>query len=130
MRTVTYKSVQDKANLLFAGKVSATDNDTVSLNRFINARYREYFESFFWPEWTVVEKRTFRQPYSSTTNYAASTLTTPTEVFYWPSLDYFQCLRPSLLTATSITRVTTTATVTIAAGHFLTTGAKFRVTIS
>lgn len=130
MRTVTYKSVEEKANVLFAGKVRPTADDGASLNRFINARYREYYERFYWPEWTVVERRTFRPPYSGTSTYAAGTATTPVEVYYWPTQGYYQSLRANPITGTSISRVTTTVTVTVAGGHQLTTGAHPRVTVS
>lgn len=130
MRTVTYKAVQDKANVLFAGKVSATTDDTASLNRFINSRYREFFERFFFPELMLIERRTFRPQYSGTATYAAGTTTVPVEVYYWPTQSYYQSLRSSPLTLTSLTRVTTTATATYAGGHNLTTGSAPRITIS
>jgi hypothetical protein len=130
VRTVTYKTVQDKANLLFAGKINATADDAASLNRFINSRYREFFERFYWPEWTVVERRTFRPQYDGTTAYAASTATAPVEVYYWPTQSYYQSLRAQPLTITTLTRSGTTATATIGAGHNLTTGDDPRITVS
>ncbi len=125
MRTVTYKSVEEKANLLFAGKVRPTTDDAAALNRFINARYREMFEQFFWPEWTVIERRTFRQAYAGTTSYSPTA-----EVYYWPPQSYYQVLRNPLLTLTTLTRAGTTATATYAAGHSLTVADNPRITIS
>jgi len=125
MRTVTYKSVEEKANILFTGKVRPNTDDAASLNRFINARYKEYFERFFWPEWTVVERRTFRQPYSGMTVYAATN-----EVYYWPPSAYYQALRAPLLTVNTLTRSTVTATATVSGGHQLTVGSQPRITIS
>lgn len=125
MRTVTYKSVQEKANLLFAGKVGANTDDTAALNRYINSRYREFWERFFWPEWTVVERRLFRPQYNGASTYAISA-----EVFYWPTEGYYQSLRAQPLTLDTLTRSGTTATATILAGHNLSTGDRPIITIS
>lgn len=133
VRTVTYKSVLDRANVHFAGKVNATADDTASLNVFINARYREFFERFFWQEMMRVEQRTFRPAYDGTATYAASTATAATEVYYWPSEAYYQALRNQPVTLTTLERGGTgnlTATATYAAGHNLTVGSTPRITIS
>lgn len=130
MRTVTYKAVEEKANVLFAGKVRPTTDDAASLNRLINSRYREFFERFMWPELLRVERRTFRPQYVGTTAYAASTATVPVEVFYWPTQSYYQSLRANPITLTTLTRSTVTATATYAAGHQLAVGSRPRVTIS
>lgn len=88
MRTVTYKAVEEKASVLFSGKVRPNTDDAASLNRLINSRYREFFERLFWPEWTVVEQRTFRPAYS-----AASTYTATQEVYYPATMQYYIALR-------------------------------------
>jgi hypothetical protein len=68
--------------------VRPTAENAAMLNRFINSRYREFFERFFFPEWTVVEKRTFRPAYDS-----ASTYTATQEVYYPATQQYYLALR-------------------------------------
>lgn len=130
MRTVTYKSVLDKANVLFTGKVEATRDDTSAFNRLINARHREFYEAFWWPDLMRVERRTFRPAYNGATVYAASTPSAPVEVYYWPTQGYYQALRAAPLTITSLTRVGTLATATVGAGHNLVTGTTPIITVS
>lgn len=88
MRTVTYKSVEEKANLFFTGKARPTVQDAAALNRFINARYQEFFEQFFWPEWTPVEERKFRPTYASGSTYAAGA-----EVYFPATRTYYLALK-------------------------------------
>lgn len=88
MRTVTYKSVVERASALFSGKLNATREDWAVLNVLINSRYREFFEAFFWREWTVVERRTFREAYAAGTTYAAGD-----EVYFPATESYYQALR-------------------------------------
>jgi hypothetical protein len=116
--------VQERANTLFTAKAGATTDDQAALRLFINSRYREFYESFFWPEWMTVEKRTFRPAWDGTATYAAGA-----EAYYWPTQSYFQALVATMpLTISTLTRAGTTATVTFGAAHRLVTN--YRVQIS
>lgn len=88
MRTVTYKSVEERANVLFSGKLRPTREDAAVLNVLINSRYREYFESYFWKEWTVVERRRFRPEYVAADTYVAGE-----EVYFAGPGAYYLALR-------------------------------------
>lgn len=88
MDTVTFNSVRVKANTLFAGKASPTSDDSASLATFINARAREFWEAYYWPELMTVEKRTFRAQYSAANTYVAAQ-----EVYYPSTQLYYVALR-------------------------------------
>jgi hypothetical protein len=88
MRTVTYKSVLEKAAALFSGKTAIGADEATALNVFINARAREYWERYFWPEWTLIEKRRFRPTYASASSYVAED-----ERFFIATKLYYVALR-------------------------------------
>jgi hypothetical protein len=60
----------------------------------INARAGEFWEAFFWPEWMVVEQRTFRPAYDGTTQYNAG------DQVFWPNTQgYYQCVSATIGTS-------------------------------
>lgn len=120
MESCTYKSVQDKANILFTAKSAINVDDQAAIRVFINARYREFYEYFWWPEWTVLERRFFRQPWDASTAYLAGD-----QAYWWPLQTYVQALRSTVMSVDSLTSGgATTAVLVKAAGHKLTTGDK------
>jgi hypothetical protein len=90
MRRVTFKSVLQKASALYLGNPTPNAATTAALNVHINKRASECWESFFWPEWTVTEARTFRNVWSAVTAYTAGT-----EVYYRPAKKYAVALTSS-----------------------------------
>lgn len=88
MESVTFNSVRVKANTLFTGKPTPTSDDSASLAVFINARHRELYEAYFWPEVMLIEKRTFRTQYSAASTYVAAQ-----EVYYPSTQLYYVALR-------------------------------------
>lgn len=83
MRRVSFKSVRAKAALLFLGNATPDAQAAAALDVHIARRAVECWESFFWPEWTVTEARTFRQPWDAVTTWAAKA-----EVYHRPSKSY------------------------------------------
>lgn len=82
MRTVPYKSVLDR----LAGYLGEADGigseDAILLNNKVNLFVRLGWEFYWWPELTVIERRTFRPGWNAGTDYPAPTATQPTEVFF------------------------------------------------
>lgn len=94
MRTVTYQSVFNGASLR-AG-LDPTTLSTVQGNQlaeFITSWAKKAWEWDFWPEWTPLEQRAYRDPYNSETVYAASTVDDPVEVWFPPAQMYAQALQ-------------------------------------
>lgn len=128
MRRVTYKSVLLKASGLLQGPPAGPDTRVnTQLNIWINRRLRFAWEYYWWPELTTVEQRQFRTSYASSTSYSAPTLTATSEVYYIPTGQYYQALRAMPLSVTSITRSSSTATLTTTAAHGLATGDRVQV---
>lgn len=48
-------------------------DEQAQINRAFNRRAQFAWESFYWPEWTPCERRTFRPAWGPTVNYAAQT---------------------------------------------------------
>jgi hypothetical protein len=97
MRRVTFKAVRDKAVALYLGAgpssagASAANAQTIAaLDIHLNKRAGECWERFFWPEWTIVEPRTFREPWNSASTYAALD-----ERYYRPAQKYAVALTAS-----------------------------------
>lgn len=85
MRRVTYKSIQDAvAGFMGFDPENLSVNDQATLNRHINRRAQFAWESFFWPEWTLVEARTFRPAWDSASTFAAKA-----EVYYRATKKYY-----------------------------------------
>lgn len=82
MRTTSYKSVLAR----LAGYLGEADGisaeDSILLNNKINLFVRLGWEFYWWPELTVIERRTFRPAWLATTEYPAPTATQPSEVFF------------------------------------------------
>lgn len=97
MRTVTYKSVSD-AVARRAGLDPATwDAGTqATVAEFIGAWAKKGWEWEFWPEWTVLEQRAYRDAYVSGTTYAAPTATVPVEVWFPAAQKYAQALQSTV----------------------------------
>jgi hypothetical protein len=95
VRTVTYQSVLDRVAGLLQGVLAAEANGVRGLDStdaavaagYVNRVTREYWERYAWPEWCVIERRTFRLAWSAQV-YAAGA-----EVWYWPTRKYYQALR-------------------------------------
>src|SRR5262245_55141085 len=100
MRRIPLKAVLQKAEALFhATRTEAGDSnglDRVDLLTglvHLDTWATRLWEAFFWPEWTGVEKRQFRQSWSSATNYGAPTSSAAVEVYHVRSGKYAQSLR-------------------------------------
>jgi|GEM_PF-1258056 len=89
MRRIAYSFVLAQASRLCYGNQSLDDEETARLKALINKRAQEYWESFFWPELTIVEQRTFRPIYDPQVTYAPGT------ELYWPLQEaYYMTLQP------------------------------------
>lgn len=88
MQTCTFLSVRQQASVLLSATVTATVADAAALDRRIAARYVEFFELFYWPEVTLMQRRTFRASYA-----AASTYVALDEVYDPASRGYYVALR-------------------------------------
>lgn len=96
MRTETFQNVLHGAARL-GGLDPSRDfgNQRASaLAEYINERVREGWEHEFWPEWTPIEQRQYRDAYATGT-YAAPTATVAVEVWFPPAQKYYQTLRAS-----------------------------------
>lgn len=72
MRTVSYKSVQDMiAGFLGWDPNNLSADEQGQINRAVNRRGQFAWEAFFWPEWTLVERRTFRPAWDGVTAFTA-----------------------------------------------------------
>lgn len=91
MRTVSYKSVQDMiAGFLGWDPNNLSADEQAQINRAVNRRAQFAWEAFFWPEWTLCERRTFRPAWSAVTVYAAAA-----QVIDLASKGYFIALQGS-----------------------------------
>lgn len=93
MRRVTYKSVLVATAGLWTGEQAPSAQDAAVMNVFINSRAREFWESFWWPEVMVAERRQFRPDWLIGTTYGAPSATAAVEVYYPPARKYYQSLR-------------------------------------
>ena len=94
MRTVTFKSVLDAVGRRAGVDVTTWDANTqANVAEFVTAWTRKGWEWEFWPEWTPIEQRAYRDAYDSTKAYPAPTASTPQEVWYPDAQGYFQALR-------------------------------------
>lgn len=90
LRAIPYSHVLDDAAELWSGESDANSNDARILNRHIRKRATEFWEMFYWPEWTPIEQRQFRPTWNSTSTY------NPGNAVYWPwTRAYYQCLAPA-----------------------------------
>jgi hypothetical protein len=99
MRTVTFASIMNA--VAYRAGLDPTDNTAwtpaiqAEVAEFILTRTKKCWEFDFWPEWTVLEARAYRNAYDPSVNYLASTDTTPTEVWFPAAMMYAQCLQPN-----------------------------------
>ena len=94
MLRIPYANVLRKVEGLWLG----TRNDMPALDAstaqtHLNTHAGQLWESFFWPEWTPVEQRQFRQSWASATTYGAPTTTAAVERYHVRTGKYFQSLR-------------------------------------
>lgn len=96
MRTVTFKSVLE-AVARRAGVDPALWDDVTQANvaEFINSWAKKAWEWDFWPEWSPIEQRAYRDAYVSTTAYPAPTATAAVEVWSPAAQQYAQALQVS-----------------------------------
>jgi hypothetical protein len=97
MRTVSFQTVMNsvayRAGLDPTNASVWTAAVQAQVAEFIESWVRKGWEYDFWPEWTNLEQRQYRDPWSSTTAYAASVLNAPVEVWYAPAEAYAQALQ-------------------------------------
>ncbi len=123
MRTVDMEHVLRGAyDLCGLDAASASNEDFKIIRRALSRALSTAYERELWPDLIRVEKRYFRNLFTSGSSLTAPTLTAVSEVFYPQAGGYFQALRDLPLTVSSITRSSNTATVTTAADHLLATG--------
>lgn len=70
------------------GQASPGTEDLAAMAEFFPTRLREFWNCYFWPEWTVQEKRQFRLSYNAATTYAATQ-----EVYFPATRLYYLALR-------------------------------------
>ncbi len=100
MRRIPVKAVLQKAEAIFAATRTEPEDDN-GLDRIdlltglvhLDTYASVFWEMFFWPEWTIAERRQFRQSWSSATTYGAPTATAAVEVYHVRSGRYAQSLR-------------------------------------
>lgn len=92
MRRVSYSSVLAKAVQRATADATANEDLATSMNVFINARAAEFWTTLFWPEWSPVERRQFRDSWLVGTNYGAGSTTAAVEVYHPASDQYYQSL--------------------------------------
>lgn len=90
MRRIAYNTILQRAASLYLGNPTPDSKAATAFNVHINKRAQECWESFFWPEWTIVEARTFRLAWNAATTYTAAT-----EVYYRPAGKYAVALTGS-----------------------------------
>ena len=129
MRTVSAETILKSVyDLVGIDADNAATDDFQLIRRAVSRRLADAYEHFFWPDLIRIERRYFRDLYTPGSTYSASTSTTAVEVFFPQTSKYYQCLRALPLTVSSITRSSSTATVTTGSSHLLATGNQ--VTIS
>lgn len=89
IRRVSYLSVQNQVadNLGWDSSNLSTEDQLLIRNK-INLWAQFGWDAFFFPEWTICEKRLFRQPWDSVTNWVAGD-----EVYHRPSRKYYIALQ-------------------------------------
>lgn len=97
MRRVSYSSVLAEAVQRATADASADRGLAASMNVFINLWARKFWTKVFWPEWSPVERRQFRDTWSSATTYAAGTTAAAVEVYFPPTDSYYQSLHAANL---------------------------------
>lgn len=102
MRRIALKAVLHKAEtVVHATRTEAGDSNGLARVDLLTGLVHVdtwatlLWESFFWPEWTIVERRTFRAPWASATAYSAPSATAAVEVFHIRSGRYAQALQAS-----------------------------------
>lgn len=93
MRRITYTDVLKAASVLWTGKATPDVDEAAKLNTYINRRAREAWESAWWRELMVVERRWFRSGWDTLAVYGAPSETGSIEVYYPPTDWYYQSLR-------------------------------------
>lgn len=90
MRTVTYQSVLNGIAMSLGLDPNRDLNSTqaAKLTEYLNQRLPEGWRWDFWPEWTVVEQRVYREAYDATRNVVATD-----ERYFTAAQNYYQALR-------------------------------------
>jgi hypothetical protein len=88
----------------------------------LNRRLGLAWDAWNWPDITYLQRRYYRAVYSASESLTGATLTAVTERYFPQTGKCYQALRAMPLTASSITRVGTTATATTSTNHLLSTG--------
>ena len=72
MRTANFKLIMEK---IFRGRgldpAGATENQKSTVADYITNRCKEGWEWAFWPEWTFMEERAYKDLYGAGVTYAA-----------------------------------------------------------
>lgn len=130
MRTISAATViSGVADLTGLDAANVSGEDFKLIRRSMSRRLSTAYQFAAWPDLCRVEKRYFRDLFTPGTTLTAPTVTAASEV-YFPQTNgsgYYQALRNLPLTVSTITRVSTTATVTTSANHLLLTGEQMAV---
>lgn len=94
MRTANFKTVlQGAARRAGLDPTTWSDKNAADCLEFFNTWTKTGWEWEFWPEWTVLEQRAYRDEYDPSKAYPAPTLTTPQEVWFPAAQRYYQALQ-------------------------------------
>ena len=97
MRRVSYSSVLAKVSQRAISDSAPNTDLAATCNVLINQWASVFWDQIFWPEWSPVEQRQFRDNWNSATTYAAPALNAPVEVYYAPADRYYQSLHAANL---------------------------------
>ena len=108
MRTVTFQSVlYGAARRAGLDPTSWSAGTAANALEFLNNWLKKGWEWEFWPEWTPLEQRAYRDAYDPTKAYAAPTATIPTEVWFPAAQRYYQALQATTGNAPALQDPTT-----------------------
>lgn len=94
MRTVTFQSVLNGAARRASLNPIGLDSGLLAqLAEYVTSWAKKGWEWEFWPEWTVLEQRQYRDTYNSATAYPAPAINAPVEVWFPPAQLYAQALQ-------------------------------------
>jgi hypothetical protein len=114
--------LQSVADLCGLDRDNIHNDDEQIIRAALNRRLGLAWDAYYWPDIMDLEERTYRADYSASETLTAATTTAVAERFFPQTKKCYQALRNMPLTASSITRSGTTATVTTSADHLLSTG--------
>jgi len=122
-----YEILRNVADLCGLDRDNIHTDEAQIIQAAISRRLATIWEHQLWPELIYCEKRAYRADYSASETLAAATTSAVTERFFPQTGKCYQALRAMPLTASTITRSGTTATVTTSADHLLSTGDQITV---